>query len=153
MFNKENTIGYILVKIPEYENSWKEHLEYWKGNDNRTIGLDIVSFLDFTTEKIEQKRHDLLPIIFEIIEELVEYGDSEIIYAVKMMFLENLINRVGHNPETMSYETIIPALRSKSKEFCRFLDVFWGNQTPGLWDKNENFIPQIGNDSVLKAKL
>jgi len=120
-FNKENTIGCILTKIPEYEDSWQKHLEYWKDNDNRTIGLDIANFLDFTIIEIENKRYNLLPKIFEVIEELIEYGDEDIDYAATIMFLEGLIFTSEHQPDTVAHKIFVPLLGPKSKEFCKEL--------------------------------
>ena len=120
-FSKENTVNYILTKIPEYEDSWQQHLEYWKDNDKRSIFLDLDNFSTFTIIEIENKRFDLLSKIFEMIEKLIEYGDEDIDYAATIMFLEGLIFTSEHQPDTVSHKIFLPLLGLKFKEFCKEL--------------------------------
>lgn len=134
-FTKDNTINYILGYIPEYQICWDEHLKYWAGAiEKKTIGIDLMNFLSFTTEHIKNNNQSLLKRIFQIIEELNLYGNEEVQYAASLIFFEGLTNTSGHNPETIPFERYVPLLGPKSKEICKEIDKYWGTKTPGLWD-------------------
>jgi len=136
-FTSQNAMDYVREQIPEFEPYWQEHLEYW-GDASKTIGIDFYPILDFTTDLIQKQDILILKKIFDVIEEFIVHGDSDINYAASMTFLSMLINHVNHSStEELDFGIFVPLLGAKSREFCRDLDRFWCSITPGLWDTNE----------------
>lgn len=127
-YTKDNTMQYILEKIPEYQMHWKDYIKYWEG-DSRTVGLDVADFLCFTIDQIKDKNTAILLRIFRVVEELNVYGDEDVKYAAEMMFLESLTN---YNDVEMC-SIYVPLLGPESRKTCIELDEQWGTRTPILW--------------------
>ena len=148
-YTSDNTMKYILQKLPEYQDYWEKCLLYWAG-DKTTIHTYITDFLHFTKKMIEDKNYSLLSKIFKIIENLVLYGDENVSNAVSLCFLESLINSSGNRPNELPYESYISLLGAESRKVCKDLDEFWGAKTPGLWKEGEIFTPEKWIDTSEK---
>lgn len=129
MFTKENCIDYILQKIPQFQNSWDKHREYWEDED---AGLcnDISSFTYFTIEKINSTDEELLIKIFGLAEELLINGDEDVRTAITTCFLENLLN--NSSAKVIDASDFIKFLGENSKLYCKKWDNFTGVKTSGL---------------------
>jgi len=129
MITKEKCINYILQKVPEFQNSWEIHLNYWESEE---AGLcnDVSSFARFTIEKTNSKNQELLNTVFAVAEELLIDGDEDVRTAVATCFLENLLN--GVSAGTISNSSFLSFLGENSKKHCRKWDEFTGVKTIGL---------------------
>ena len=145
-YTSDNTLEYILQKLPEYQGYLDECLLYW-GSDKTTIHTHMTYFGRFTRDLIESKNYVLLPKIFAIIETLIVYGDEDVDNAASLCFLESVMTVSGNSPKEVPYASYIPLLGPESRKVCKELDEFWGYQTPGLWKVGEKFNPTKREDT------
>lgn len=124
MYTSNNTINKILEIFPDFENSWAEYLRDWQGDESREVGIDIISFLGFVSDKLSNNEAYDYKKVFDLIETFLIEGDEEIIYAFEMNFLENLLNRSSHG--NFPVDSFFPYLGKESKAFCKANEEFWG---------------------------
>jgi len=122
-YTVENTIEKILQKFPDFAPTWTKHLEYWDGDDSRTIGIDIAEFQSFISYKLKLKEKYNFQEVFDLIELLLVDGSDDVEYAIQFNFLENLLNRSssGHFPINSFFDY----LGKESKAFCKANEEFW----------------------------
>jgi hypothetical protein len=127
-----STTSEILREFPDFEPVWKKHLEYWEGDDARTIGIDIAEFQSFISDKLKSKKEYDYQKVFDLIEELLVHGDDDIEYAIEFNFFENLLNRssTGHFP----IESFFCYLGKESKAFCKANEEFWGIENSKFYE-------------------
>lgn len=132
-YTNDNMMRVILQHFPEYHFSWQEHIIYWAGDESlRSIGIDINNFAHYVADKIKNELNEqFLTQVFELIENFITFGDDEVQYAATS-FLQDITNTFSHYTEQIPYEFYIPLLGPRSKAFCRYLDEFYGTETPGL---------------------
>lgn len=118
-----NTIEKILQDFPDFEPLWIKHLEYWDGDDSRTLGIDIAEFQCFISNKLKSKEKYNFQKVFDLVELLLIDGDDDVEYAIQFNFLENLLNRSssGHFP----IDSFFKYLGEESKAFCKANEEFW----------------------------
>ena len=90
---------------------------------------------DYTKSLIEQKKSDDVKHLMEIAEILLEHGSENLYNAVATCYIENLVNSAFNSPDRVSFDSFIPYLGPKAKEYCRYWDEFMGGpKTPGVYD-------------------
>jgi hypothetical protein len=131
MYTSENTMKKIVTSIPEFKDSWNEHLKYWEG-DERTIGIDITAFCSFIIKKLKIKEDYNYRLVFDLIEELLVEGSEEVSYAIEFQFLENILNSSAHGH--FPIESFFEYLGEKSKAFCKANEEFWGIENSKFYE-------------------
>ena len=131
MYTEENFINIIIENFPDFQIDWEENLEFW-GGDPRGNCNDMSVFSRYVVKLIENGNTGNLKKIFDLIEDFMVNGNSEIQTITATCFLENLINMT---PEIIPSEAYIHLLGKKSKKYCIAWDEFTGVKTDGLYDK------------------
>jgi hypothetical protein len=107
----------------EYEDMKFEYTEHSFFND----------LTGHTKKLIREERKDNIKELMGIAEILLEHGSEDVKNAVATCYIENLVNTASDEKEkAVTYETFIPYLGPKSKEYCKAWDEFTGCKTPGL---------------------
>ena len=119
----------ILSKVPEFEAAWRDHLNYWEGEE-AGLSNDVAEFSRFVVRNIATMEEAKKQEVFSLIEFLLTEGDEVVKTAVATCFLENLMNAMSAN--RLSHEDFVPFLRKKSRAHCKAWDEFTGVTTPGL---------------------
>ena len=128
MISKEECMNMVLQRVPHFSERWQAHLDYWEGEE-AGLCLDIAEFAHFVSDLIKGRQTEDLPVIFDLIEELMVDGDKDVRTAVANCFLENISNLV---PDNLPAERFIHLLGPESRAYCIAWDMFKGVQTPGL---------------------
>jgi len=122
----------ILESFPDFKTKYEEHLMFWKDSNERTIGHDMDSFLDYISEKLENKKEYNFEKVFDVIEQMIVCEDKDLSYATSMHFLENLLNHSGNG--YFPIESFFPYLGKESKAFCKANEEFWGIENSKFYE-------------------
>ena len=135
----ENYKQYLCNLYPEFfdlvdeDRSWYESMKY-EFNEHSFFR----NLTSFTKDLIKQQKYDDVKYLMKIAEILLEYGeknDENLYNAVATCYIENLVNSAFNSPERVPFESFIPYLGPKAKEYCRYWDDFMGGpKTPGVYD-------------------
>lgn len=128
--NRDDAFEIILERHPKFAPIWKEHLDFWNG-DIPGITNDFSEYVHYVIDLIKNNNVSELDIALNLIEHLLEKGNDDVIYGVQLGFLEGITNSLLSMESKYSL-LFSSKLKSKSKEFCRNLDTFWGTTTPGV---------------------
>ena len=123
MYTVKNTMEYIIGKNPEFQEYLNIVVTEWTAGD-RTFGLDISTFSDFISDKLEKREEYDFKAVFDLVEVLLVDGDKEVSISVGMQFLENLLNLSANG--YFSIDSFFPYLGEESKAFCKSNEEFWG---------------------------
>jgi len=129
MITSENCIELFLNKVPEFESSWKAHIDYWDG-DSAGLSNDITEFSFFFIEHIDSFKSDKLESIFALVEGCLNYGTEPVKDAISTCFLENLVN--FSSEAGLQAHLFEKFLGKKSREYCKAWDEFTGIKTKGI---------------------
>ncbi|MCP4341392.1 MAG: hypothetical protein GY799_21555 [Desulfobulbaceae bacterium] len=130
MIPKEDCMALILKEIPEFDTSWRLHLDYW---EDEIPGLcnDMNAFAKYVTEILQHKsKNDYLEKIFAVVELLISDGDDSIKDATATCFIETLLNKAS-SMEVDSGD-FVPFLGPESRAYAKAWDKFTGIVTKGL---------------------
>jgi len=119
----QGTINLLLQRFPEFHEAWQQQLEYWK-DKKRSVGIDIMAFCSFISDKLEINESYEYQKVFDFIEYLLEIGNDSVQTAATTMFLENLVNTSSHG--TYPRERFDHFMGPKSREYCAAWDEFCG---------------------------
>lgn len=119
---------FVLRSVPDFAPRWEAHLNYWQGKPSG-LCLDMSEFSHYVGGLIQDDNVSGLPLIFDVVEDLVRNGDISVRTAATTCFLENLLNLV---PDTLPPERFVHLLGPESREFCVGWDTFTGVHTRGL---------------------
>lgn len=102
--NTSNLIEFLLEQFPKYDVFWQEYLNYW-GDDLGTHSK-LLSFVQFTVDRIKNDDFIELKQIFDVTESLLCEADEEVQTAIATSFLENLLNMDPVPRENQAYSPI-----------------------------------------------
>jgi hypothetical protein len=128
VYTKDNFVTVILEKFPEFQKRWDDHLDFWEG-EPAGVCNEMSTFSHFVIALIKNGKTEDLKNIFDLIEDFMINGDSDIKNAAATCFLENLMNVTG---EKISAKSFIHLLGKESREYCKAWDEFTGVKTEGL---------------------
>ncbi len=91
MINKDKVISLFLEACPDALDKWKEHLEWWDGEE---AGLynDISIFAHYIVDSFSEGKTEMFPAVFKLVEGLIVDGDEETRNLAVVGFLEGLQN-------------------------------------------------------------
>jgi len=119
----------LLERFPGFSERWQAHLEYWAGEE---AGLcnDVSEFGRYIRDLVACGETQALPAIFNLLEQLLVEGDSDVQDAVATCCLENLLNYFSAG--AIPAESLVHLVGPQSRAYCQAWDEFTGVQTPGL---------------------
>jgi len=123
LYTAKNTIELITNEFPDFKPYLEERMAGWKEGE-RTIGIDISTFLSFISGKLGKNENYNYKAVFGLIEKLLVEGDSDVRLAVELQFLESLLNCVDYGD--YSIESFISYLGEESRKACKVNEEFWG---------------------------
>ena len=131
----ENYQYYLSGLYPELDELIREDKQWKLENGYKFTEHSFFSNLtDYTKDLIQQKKSDDVKHLMEIAEILLEYGSENLYNAVATCYIENLVNTAFNSPDRVSFDSFVPYLGPKSKEYCRYWDKFMGGpKTPGVY--------------------
>ena len=127
--NYENVAVRLIEQIPEFTQTYKNHLEY---NDGEALPHILFGELVIFTAKICQRSAEagdvhaqvVLDRIFDFIEDAANCEDKDVINLVMVSYMENIPKPGLTGP----YGEFIKAkLKPKSRELLHLIDEFWDN--------------------------
>ena len=126
---KEQLASSICVTLPETISESESLSDF----------MQISKFSHVFGSNIKALSNEEISSVFEIIENAIVHGEEDTKNAATTVFLENLQNSSLRG--VFSFKCILPLLGKESKCFCKAVDKFYGNETPGLWDDKCNNRP------------
>lgn len=136
----KNYQQYLMENYPMLESTVNEvKVDYADMGVDYTVHSFFNDLTSYTKDLIKEKKVDDVKQLMEIAEILLEYGernDENLYNAVATCYIENLVNTASHSEEkVVTYDTFVPYLGPKAKEYCRYWDDFMGGpKTPGVYD-------------------
>jgi hypothetical protein len=128
----------ILKRFPDFANSkyWQECIDTF--GDERTMCSVMTFFGEYIEDLIIADKLSSVKKkeIFDLAEEFMCQGDSDVQNGVATCFLEDLINCASAN--RIKYSDFVPFLGKESKEYCKAWDEFTGVKSEGLWESEDS---------------
>jgi hypothetical protein len=134
MITSKNCMNLILQRYPNFKTIWEKHLAEW-GDEEPGLLMDMDAFVYYTLILIKDKHIEEVKDIFLFVEKLLVEGDENVKNAVKVVYLEHLINL--SDTKALSPEDFVYLLGEQSRLFCRAWDEFSGVKTRGLWSEDK----------------
>jgi len=129
--NRDKAFEKILINLPNFASTWGDHLIDSSG-ETQGIAEDFGVFSSYAYSEMQKKNNqESIAVIANLIEDFIQVGDSDVNHGATMGFLEGIVNTVLKK-EPEGWEIFIQNSGSKTKEFLRELDKFWGTKTPKI---------------------
>ncbi len=129
MITKTDCMKLILQQVPAFSERWQAHLCYW-GDEEAGVCNDMAEFSHYVMDLIKNDELVNLPVIFDLVEQLMIDGSNEIQDVVATCFLENLLNAASGG--RLDANKFAHLLKPESRAYCRAWDEFTGVYTEGL---------------------
>jgi len=124
MIAKSEVMNLLVESCPSYKNRWIEYckLNYSKG-DEQLLYIDLGDFAYHVFDLYMNKESDELQQVFDVIEQLLIYGDEYVVEAVAIGLLEDIQNiALSHNT---NLEVFVQYLKPKTLNWWVKLFNFW----------------------------
>src|SRR6266446_102806 len=88
MLTQDQIIPFLLERCPEFVPAWKEH----QNGINADVGpyTDVAEFVHFILDSYDRGNQELMPRIFQAVEDLLIKGDSSVQQIAALGILETL---------------------------------------------------------------
>lgn len=132
----QNYQSCLMDLYPEFALIVQEEKQFYKDfNHDYTEHSFFRALTIFTKNLIKNKKSKDIKKLMEIAEILLEHGSVDVQNAVATCYIENLVNAASNDEgKIVKYETFVPYLGPKAKEYCRAWDEFTGCKTPGVYN-------------------
>jgi hypothetical protein len=122
VISQQDVIPLLLEACPGFEPMWREHLEWWDG-DERGIFNDTSEFARYLVESYERGETGEFARAFSTIERLIRDGDDDARGAATVGVLESVQVRSTHYP--FGPEAFVPWLGPSSRQAWAEIDDLW----------------------------
>ncbi|HEY3332223.1 MAG TPA: hypothetical protein VGK19_19500 [Capsulimonadaceae bacterium] len=106
-----------------------KHLIWWVP-DVPSVGMSVSEFSGYIADEAASMSSTELARIFDVIEQLVANGSTDVATAATTQFLENLQNIASNGG--LDFSIVVPYLGTESRAYCIAWDKFCGAKSPGL---------------------
>jgi hypothetical protein len=129
MIQKDKVMKLLVEVCPSFEKKWKDHVEdIWDRESETILYTDFSEFARHLYELAVNKDFKEFLSVFDIIELLLQEGDSFVKEAVAIGFLEDFQTLVlggGYDSNIIEHY-----LREETKKCWIKLDKFWKGEIP-----------------------